>query len=77
MCKFTRDISSKPLSLLGMLKYNKQSPVFVEDNKEYDFLFAGKTQSLRKFGYSSEQVKPVKERPNAFVETRYNPLNPK
>ena len=67
VCKFTRDISSKPLSLLGMLKYNKQSPVFVENKNEYNFIFASKNHSLKKFGYSSEQVNTVRERPNAFV----------
>ena len=67
VCNFNKNISDNPLALLGMLKYNKQSPVFLENNNEYDFIFASKNHSLEKFGYSSEQVKPVKERPNAFV----------
>ena len=67
ICNFNKNISNNPLPLLGMLKYNKQSPVFLENNNEYDFLFAGKNHSLKKFGYSSENFKPVKQRPNAFV----------
>ena len=50
VCKFTKDISAKPLTLLGMLKYNKQSPVFVEQDNEYNFIFASKNHSLKKFG---------------------------
>ncbi len=67
VCKFLKNISTKPLPLLGILKYSKQSPVFVENDNEFDFLFDGKNHSLKKFGYSSAQVKTVKERPNAFV----------
>ena len=67
VCNFNKNISDSPLPLLGMLKYNKQSPVFLENDNEYDFIFASKNSSLEKFGYSSEQVKPVMERPNAFV----------
>ena len=67
VCTFNKNISMKPLPLLLMLKYNVQSPVYLENDHEYNFLFATKNHSLNKFGYSSEDVKPVKERPNAFV----------
>ena len=67
ICNFNKNISGKPLPLLLMLKYNVQSPIFIEDDHEYDTIFASINKSLKQFGYSSEEVKPVKERPNAFV----------
>ena len=67
VCHFNINMSVKPLPLLMMLKYNVQSPVFEEEDHEYNSIFANKNHHLKKFGYTGEEVKPVKERPNAFV----------
>ena len=37
LCNFTKAISKDPLLLLWMLKYNKQSPIFLEKEDEYQY----------------------------------------
>ena len=62
ICNFLKTVTKNPLPLLGMLKYNLQSPVFVEEDNEYNSIFAKKNDSLRKFGYFSQNGMQVKER---------------
>ena len=68
LCKLKKSFSDKPLALLGLLKYNLQSPIFLEQELEYNQLFENKNATLSKFGYSAmENEKQLKGRPNAFV----------
>ena len=71
LCNFNKENSIKPWPLLGMLKYSLQSPIFIEQEGEYQQIFARKNESFRKFGYFSQSevwsIEEVKERPNAFV----------
>ena len=67
LCDFMKAISKKPLPILSMLKYSKQSPVYVETKEEYSSIFGRINESLRNFGYPYENKIQVRERPNAFV----------
>ena len=53
LCKLKKSFSDKPLALLGLLKYNLQSPIFLEQELEYNQLFENKNATLSKFGYSA------------------------
>ena len=67
LCDFMKAISKKPLPILSMLKYSKQSPVYVETKEEYSSTFGRMNETLRNFGYPYENEIQVRERPNAFV----------
>ena len=40
LCNFNKENSIKPWPLLGMLKYSLQSPIFIEQESEYQQIFA-------------------------------------
>ena len=67
LCDFMKAISKKPLPILSMLKYSKQSPVYIETKEEYSSTFGRINESLRNFGYCYENKIQVRERPNTFV----------
>ena len=57
ICNFVKNVSSNKEAFLRLMKFTKQSPVFLEEDDEYKSVFT--SVDIKKFGYTLKRNKEV------------------
>ena len=55
ICNFIKNISENKEAFLKLMKFSKQSPVYLESDEEYDSIF--KEESITGFGFSLDSLR--------------------
>ena len=59
ICNFIKNVSSQKEAFLKLMKYTKQSPVFMEEDDEYHSVFSIVNLVSKKYGYSVKKETKV------------------
>ena len=52
VCEFQKQLSNSKEGFLKLMKFTKQSPVYMEDEEEYRTIFENANKTLHTFGYA-------------------------